>query len=93
MKPPWRPIRKTSILKSPITSQPYSSYFKASRMNLTLFLFEMDRVSEGKGWIHIPVMEQHCLEALARTVNKQPLLSEVSRYLNRYEETGHIEKI
>ena len=53
----------------------------------------MDRVSEGKGWIHIPVMEQHCLEALARTVNKQPLLSEVSRYLNRYEETGHIEKI
>ena len=53
----------------------------------------MKRVSEGKRRIHITVTEQHCLEALARIVNKQPLLFEVTMAANRRAETGHIAKI
>lgn len=72
LKPYWRAIMKSTILMSPITSQPYSSYFKPSIKILALLYSSL---GQGKRWINIPVMKPRVIEAPGRGVDKGAALA------------------
>lgn len=53
VKPPWTPIKKTTFLRSPITSEPYSSYCKASNNILSLLYFFMSCAKWRGGYVFL----------------------------------------